>query len=338
MATTPIRPPVDEASLLEQVLRTEAAAIERVAGAIAAGGIAEWAAALDLLEGCRGHLVVSGMGKSGLVGLKMSATFASLGQPSHFVHPAEAVHGDLGRIRRGDLCLLLSASGETEEVATLAGILKADGVSRIGISTNPRSRLARLSDVHLSMGDVVEACPHNLAPTTSTTVMIAMGDALALALAGRRNFAADDFHKHHPGGMLGVGMRPVVEVLRFRTDHNLAVLPESVRVAEAIRPSGENRRAGAILLVDGEGRLSGIFTDGDLRRLLNRDGAAGLERPVREVMPRSPAHLTVESQVRDAVAVVRERRLDEIPVVDAAGRPVGLLDVQDLVTLKAVRD
>jgi arabinose-5-phosphate isomerase len=330
----------DEGSLLEQVLRTEAAAIERVATAVArdpetAGA---WTAALDLLEACQGHVVVSGMGKSGLVGAKISASFSSLGQPSHVVHPSEAVHGDLGRIRRGDVALLLSASGETEEVVALAGILKADGVARIGVSTKPGSGLARLCDVHLPMGDIVEACPHNLAPTTSTTVMLAMGDALALALSARRNFAADDFHKHHPGGMLGLGMRPVVELLRFRVDRNLSVLPDATPVAEAIRPSGEDRRAGAVLLVDAEGRLSGIFTDGDLRRLVNREGAAGLDRPIREVMTRSPVHLTSEQQVRDAVRLVRERRLDEIPVVDRDGRPLGLLDVQDLVTLKAVRD
>jgi arabinose-5-phosphate isomerase len=327
-----------ERSLLERSLRTEAEAISSVAALLAGAEGDAWRLAIDLLEACRGHVVVSGMGKSGLVGAKISATLSSLGQPSNVLHPAEAVHGDLGRIRGGDVALLLSASGETEELVVLAGILKADGLPRIGVSMRPESRLARLCDVHLSMGDLAEACPHNLAPTTSTTVMMAIGDALALALAARRNFAADDFHRHHPGGMLGVGMRPITEVLRFRVDRNLAVVEDGVSAGEAIRPSGEDRRAGAVLLVDGSGRLSGIFTDGDLRRLLNRDGAAGLERPIREVMTPSPAHLTTAHAVRDAVAMVRERRLDEIPVVDAEGRPVGLLDVQDLVTLKAVRD
>ncbi|MHC4832322.1 MAG: KpsF/GutQ family sugar-phosphate isomerase [Planctomycetota bacterium] len=327
-----------ERELLARSLRTEAAAIAAVASALEGPEGEAWRRGLDLLEACRGHVVVSGMGKSGLVGGKISATLSSLGQPSNVVHPAEAVHGDLGRIRSGDVALLLSASGETEEVVVLAGILKADGLPRIGVSMRPESRLATLCDVHLSMGDVAEACPHNLAPTTSTTVMMAIGDALALALAARRNFAADDFHRHHPGGMLGVGMRPITEVLRFRVDRNLAVVEDGATAADAIRPSGEDRRAGAVLLVDAAGRLSGIFTDGDLRRLLNRDGAAGLDRPIREVMTPSPAHLTTAHVVRDAVTMVRERRLDEIPVVDAEGRPVGLLDVQDLVTLKAVRD
>jgi len=327
-----------ERDLLVRSLRTEAEAISAVAASLLGDAREAWRRAVDLLETCRGHVIVSGLGKSGLVGAKISATLSSLGQPSHVIHPAEAVHGDLGRIRRGDVALLLSASGETEEVVVLAGILKADGLPRIGVSTRPDSRLAELCDVHLPMGDLAEACPHNLAPTTSTTVMMAIGDALALALSARRNFAADDFHRHHPGGMLGVGMRPITEVLRFRVDRNLAVVEDGVSAAEAIRPSGEDRRAGAVVLVDGAGRLSGIFTDGDLRRLLNRDGAAGLQRPIREVMTPSPAHLTTAHSVRDAVAMVRERRLDEIPVVDAEGRPVGLLDVQDLVTLKAVRD
>ncbi len=327
-----------ERELLARSLRTEAEAIAAVASVLDGPEGEAWRRGLDLLEACRGHVVVSGMGKSGLVGGKISATLSSLGQPSNVVHPAEAVHGDLGRIRSGDVALLLSASGETEEVVVLAGILKADGLPRIGVSMRPESRLATLCDVHLSMGDVAEACPHNLAPTTSTTVMMAIGDALALALAARRNFAADDFHRHHPGGMLGVGMRPITEVLRFRVDRNLAVVEDGATAADAIRPSGEDRRAGAVLLVDAAGRLSGIFTDGDLRRLLNREGAAGLDRPIREVMTPSPAHLTTAHVVRDAVTMVRERRLDEIPVVDAEGRPVGLLDVQDLVTLKAVRD
>jgi len=333
----------EETSLLAASLAAESEAIERLQRALLgehtlAAGPVEWGAAIDLLQGASGHILVSGMGKSGLVGQKISATLSSLGQPSHFIHPSEAVHGDLGRVRRGDAALLLSASGETEEVVTLAAILKADGVPRVGISTRRGSSLARLSDAHLWLGDVTEACPLNLAPTASTTAMLAVGDALALALARRREFGADDFQRHHPGGMLGVGLRSVLEVLRFRVDRNLSVVADSTRVGEAIRPSGQDRRAGAVVLVDESGRLSGIFTDGDLRRLLNQQGPSGLERPIREVMTASPVHLGPDALVRDAVRIVRERRLDEIPVVDGEGRPLGLLDVQDLVTLKAVRD
>jgi arabinose-5-phosphate isomerase len=333
----------EETSLLAASLAAEGEAIDRLRRALQgehalAAGPGEWCGAIDLLQGASGHILVSGMGKSGLVGQKISATLSSLGQPSHFIHPSEAVHGDLGRVRRGDAALLLSASGETEEVVTLAAILKADGVPRVGISTRSGSSLARLCDAHLWLGDITEACPLNLAPTASTTAMLAVGDALALALARRREFGADDFQRHHPGGMLGVGLRSVLETLRFRVDRNLSVVADSTRVREAIRPSGHDRRAGAVVLVDDSGRLSGIFTDGDLRRLLNQEGPAGLDRPIREVMTASPVRLGPEALVRDAVRIVRERRLDEIPVVDAEGRPLGLLDVQDLVTLKAVRD
>jgi len=324
----------DEAAFLAEALRAEQDAIARVAGRIDAS----WSRAIDLIEPCEGHLIVSGMGKSGLVGQKISATFSSLGQPSHFIHPSESVHGDLGRIRRGDVALLLSFSGETEEVVNLAAILQADKVATIGLSSRPEGTLARLCTVHLNLGDLTEACPHNLAPTASTTAMMAAGDSLALALARRRNFKADDFHRRHPGGMLGAGLRPITEALRFRVGDNLPVVPDSVSVAEALEQSATDRRAGAIVLVDAQGRLSGIFTDADFRRLMRRDPRTGMTTLVRDVMTRHPKHLTVEDLVRDAVRLVREKRLDEIPVVDHEGRPVGLVDVQDLVAMKVVRE
>lgn len=323
----------EEAVFLAEALRAEAEAITRLAQRINPA----WHTALDLLEQCAGHLVISGMGKSGLVGQKISATFASLGQPSHVVHPAEAVHGDLGRIRRDDVVMLLSHSGETDEVVNLAAILQADGVPRLGISSRADSTLARLSSVHLALGDVTEACPLRLAPTASTTAMLAAGDALALALSRRRDFKADDFHKRHPGGMLGAGLRSVMEVLRFRVGDNLPVVRDDRSVLTALEEAASDRRTGAVLLVDAEGRLSGIFTDADLRRLVRRE-QDDLARPIRDVMTRNPQHLLVESLVRDAVVLVREKRLDEIPVVDHDGRPVGLIDVQDLISMRVVRD
>jgi arabinose-5-phosphate isomerase len=326
-----------ETAFVVDALLAEADAVGRLAERVRGVDAAAWHAAISLMEGCRGHVVVSGMGKSGLVGAKISATLSSLGQPSHFVHPSEAVHGDLGRIRREDVALLLSYSGETEEVVALASILKADGVGRIGISAKPESGLARQSDVHLNLGDVVEACPRGLAPTASTTAMLAAGDALALAVARRRNFSADDFHKHHPGGMLGVGLKPVTEIMRFRVGVNLAVVPESSTIGEATTTASGIRRPGATVLVDPSGRLSGIFTDGDLRRVFV-SGQLTHDTPIRSVMTRHPQHLTVDHLVRDAVRLVRERRLDEIPVVDSEGRPVGLIDVQDLIALKVVQD
>jgi arabinose-5-phosphate isomerase len=326
-----------EAAFIADVLGAEADALRRLADAARTILADDWRKAIDLLAACDGHVVVSGMGKSGLVGAKVSATFSSLGQPSNVLHPAEAVHGDLGRVRRGDVVILLSYSGETDEVVSLASILKADRVPRLGISSNHRSSLARLCDVHLSLGDLTEACPLNLAPTTSTTAQLAIGDALALAVARRRNFSEDDFHKAHPGGLLGVGLRPITQALRFRVGENLPVVPDTVSVGEALDQAASDRRAGAIVLVNDAGQLSGIFTDADFRRLM-RQHPDGISRPIHEVMTRHPAHLTTDHLVRDAVQLVRERRLDEIPVLDQDGCPVGLVDVQDLIAMKVVQE
>jgi arabinose-5-phosphate isomerase len=336
MPTTPTQ--TEEAAFIAESLRAEAGAVARLADRIANGpDYTHWQAAIDLLEKCVGHVVVAGMGKSGLVGSKVSATFSSLGQPSHVLHPAEAIHGDLGSVRRHDLVVLLSYSGATEEVINLAAILRADGVKRIGVSKSHKTELATLCDVHIALGEIEEACPHNLAPTTTTTVMLAVGDALALALSRRRDFTADDFHKHHPGGMLGVGLRKITEALRFRVGENLPVVPDDLSVREACELTGASRRAGAILIVDHHQRLAGIFTDGDLRRLLLKDQSA-MDRVIRDVMTPRPQHLTVDDLVRDAVRLVRERRLDEIPVLDHDGKPVGLVDVQDLIAMKVVSE
>jgi arabinose-5-phosphate isomerase len=167
--------------------------------------------------------------------------------------------------------------------------------------------------------------------------MLAIGDALALALSRRRNFNEDDFHKHHPGGMLGVGLRKITEALRFRVGENLPVVPDSITVREACQQTAGNRRAGAILVVDARQQLAGIFTDGDLRRLMMKD-ERGMAKAMLEVMTPRPQHLTVDSLVRDAVLLVRERRLDEIPVLDRDGRPVGLVDVQDLIAMRVVSE
>ena len=322
-----------------EVLRAESDGVARIADSVE-GQIASWTAALDVLQACSGHAVVSGMGKSGLVGMKLSATFSSLGQPSNFVHPAEAVHGDLGRLRRGDVAILLSFSGETEELIALAHILKADEVDLIVISGAEASTLARAATVHLSLGSIIEACPLNLAPTASTTAMMAIGDALALALAQRRNFTADDFHRHHPGGMLGAGLRPVIEVLRFRVGKNLPIVHDQSSVRAALAEAGGARRAGAIVLVDAEGTLSGIFTDGDLRRLVNTSQKLpdSLDESISEHMTRSPRHLSKDDLVRDAVRLVRELRVDELPVVDEHGAPLGLIDIQDLIAMKVVKE
>ncbi len=327
----------EERLFIAEVLRAEARAvsdqIERLGPAIHA--------AVDLIVRCAdagGALLVSGMGKSGLIGRKISATFASLGVPSHEIHPAEAVHGDLGRIRSLDIVLALSNSGETEEVVALASALKQDGVGIISITGGQgQSTLARLATVALSLGQITEASDIGLAPTCSTTATLALGDALALAAARRRSFTADDFARHHPGGSLGGLLRPVVEVLRFIAGKTLPVVRDSLSLREALL-DGERlgRRPGAMILVDDRGTLTGIFTDSDLRRLMLKDPGA-LDAPVRSVMTHSPRSLPDTALVRDAVHLMAQTRQDEIPVVDAHGKPVGLLDVQDLITLRVVR-
>jgi arabinose-5-phosphate isomerase len=326
----------EETRFIAEALEAEASSISSIAERVRQDSetAEDWTRAVELLSGCTGLIVVAGMGKSGLVGAKISATMASLGQPSHVVHPAEAVHGDLGRIRREDAALLLSYSGETEEVVNLALILRADGVRRIGISCRGDTSLAKACDAHLALGDIVEACPLRLAPTASTAAMLAVGDALALAVSRRREFTHDDFRRRHPGGLLGAGLKGITEVLRFRVGDNLPVVADTCSVQQALAAAGEGRRAGALMLVDAQGRLSGIFTDGDLRRHLNSHGVAVLQQPIASVMTMHPCTLPSDALVRDAVRLVRERRLDEIPVVDAAGHPIGLVDVQDLVTMR----
>lgn len=325
-------------ALAEGVLRAEAEAVLNV--------IAHLGPSLDeaveLIASCGGTggtVIVSGMGKSGIIAQKISATLASTGTPSHYLHPSEAMHGDLGRIRAGDVVILLSYSGTTTEVLALAALLRQDDVKMIGLCARPDGHLSRLVDVTLPVGDVTEACPHNLAPTASTTAMLALGDALAMAVSRRRSFSPDDFRKRHPGGWLGLQMMSVVNVLRFRAGENLPLISDAVTVEQMLTEAARQpRRAGAVMLVDQAGRLNGIFTDADLRRQIITMGPAALKKPVSELMTRSPRCLTDTAVVRDAVQMVREMRVDELPVVDGAGRPVGMIDVQDLIALKVIEE
>lgn len=285
-----------------------------------------------------GSLVVSGMGKSGLIGAKISATIASVGVPSHVVHPAEAVHGDLGRITKKDCLLALSYSGTTAEVVALASIVRQDGLPVISITRGDAdAALDRLATAALAVGNVEEACPLSLAPSSSTTATLAIGDALALAASRRLDFTADDFAKRHPGGWLGELLRPVTDALRFKAGDNLPIVRDTLSVGDALRESASvARRPGAMVLVDEHGALTGVFTDGDLRRLvLERAGA--MDVAIADVMTRSPKTLPETATVREALELVREVRADEIPVVDAGGRPVGVLDVQDLLALRVAK-
>lgn len=289
-----------------------------------------------------GSVVVTGMGKSGLIGQKLSATFSSTGTPSHFLHPSEALHGDLGRVRRHDVVLALSYGGQTEEVVDLATILKQDNVPVIAIVGKAECDLGRLAAITLEIGDVTEACPLRLAPTASTTAMLALGDALALAVSRRLDFTADDFKRLHPGGGLGRQLLTVGQAMRFRAGENLPLVPPTLLVHQAFDEAEQHakvnglRRAGALIVASEDGTLAGILTDGDLRRLLIRMGPSALGQPIGRVMTPSPRRLLDSAHVREAVQLVREYRIDEIPVVDAGNRVVGMIDIQDLIALKVI--
>jgi arabinose-5-phosphate isomerase len=333
----------NERALAESIFRAEAAGVAGLAGHLGP----EFHQAIDLIERAArrgGSVLVTGLGKSGLIGTKISATLASLGIASHFVHPTEAAHGDLGNFRKQDVVLALSYSGESDEVIALCAILQQDGIPVISISAGPTpagkpSGLMRVSTINLAIGRVEEDAEISPAPTVSTTATLALGDALALCASRRLQFTHDDFVKRHPGGSLGGLMRPITEALRFVVGKSLNPVPDDVSVAEACKLSETPmRRPGAMLLVDrATGKLTGLFTDADLRRLIERDRSA-LDLPVREVMTKNPGTLPDSARVRDAVRMVREFRRDEIPVVDPLGVPVGMLDVQDLIAMRLVRE
>ncbi|MCA9273760.1 MAG: KpsF/GutQ family sugar-phosphate isomerase [Phycisphaerales bacterium] len=332
--------PSKELELARSVLTDEARALDHAATLIDE----RFCEAVELIARCAqkdGTVLVSGLGKSGLIGAKISATLASLGVPSHPVHPTEATHGDLGRFRRQDVVIALSKSGETEEVVNLAAILRQDGLPVISITSggDEPSSLERVSSVALTIGVGREAGDMP-APTSSTTATLALGDALAIAAARRIRFTDADFAKRHPGGSLGGLLRPVMDVVRFRAGENLPLIDDHLSVGDALKEAENHtgRRPGAMLLVEkASGKLTGIFTDGDLRRLVLGKGGS-LDTPIAEVMTKSPRTMRDDAIIRDALTLFREKRQDEIPVVDAQGRPAGLLDVQDLIALKLVRD
>jgi len=290
--------------------------------------------AVERIVGCKGMLVVTGMGKAGLVGAKISATFASTGTPSHSLHPAEAMHGDLGRIRATDLILALSNSGETEEIKALIPRARSIGAGVIAMTGGPDSTLGRLADCVLDIGRVDEACPLGLAPTASTSAMLALGDALAMVVLAERGFSREDYARYHPLGSLGRRLMKVREVMR--QGEELPLVPSGTRVTSVLLTMSRTKgRPGAALVVAPDGRLAGLFTDGDLRRLLEQGGVSRLESPVDEFMTRSPKVAHPDQLLEEAERLLRDFKKDQVPVVDDSGRPVGLLDVQDVLTAKA---
>ena len=276
---------------------------------------------------CNGRVVVLGVGKSGLIGRKITATLASTGTPSTFVHPSEGMHGDLGMITPRDVVLALSFSGETEEVKRLLPSIQAMRVPLIALTGRKHSKLAKAATVSLVVSVKREACKYNLTPTTSTTAMLAVGDALAMAVMDARGFKREDFARLHPGGILGKRLLWTVKEVMHRGRENPVVREQqTVRAALAVMT---RTRLGAASVVDRGGRLVGYFTDGDFRRLAPQDPLI-LQHKVKTVMTARPHVVTAGTRIGEAAELLRRYRCDNLPVVDAKGRPIGLLDERDL--------
>lgn len=288
-------------------------------------------AAVSLILACRGRVIVSGIGKSGHIARKIASTLSSTGTAAYFVHPAEASHGDLGMIQREDVFIAISYSGESDELLRIVPLVKRQGAKLVVMSGRAQSSLARASDVYLDAAVELEACPHNLAPTASTTAALALGDALAVALLDARGFSADDFARSHPGGALGRKLLThVADVMR--TGEAVPMVQAGTTLAETILEITK-KGMGMTTVVDAERRLVGLFTDGDLRRVLARaSDPRGLR--VDEVMTREPRSVRPEALAVEAVELMERGKSTQMPVVDAEGRLVGALNIHDLFQAK----
>lgn len=303
-----------------QVLALEAEALRATADTLDD----TFARAVELLRGCRGRIIIAGVGKSGLIGRKMAATFTSTGTPAAFLHPVEGLHGDLGIVGRDDVALLISKSGESEELLGLLEALVRMGVRLIAMTAEPGSRLGRHADVVLSLGRREEACPHDLAPTTSTTVTLALGDALAVALLQEKGFRAEDFARLHPGGALG--RRLLTRVRDVMETHNLPTLAPTATMREAVVALAERRGIG---IVTDAGMVQGVVTAGDLTRLMERE-ADVLAVPVRQVMTPSP-RVARDGELGSAVLHRMETAgVMAMPVLDDRDLLVGVIHLHDL--------
>ena len=283
--------------------------------------------AVEILLACSGRVVTTGMGKSGIIAQKLSATLASIGTPSLFLHPAEAIHGDLGRIVKGDALVAVSNSGDTEEILALVAWVKRLGVPLVTLSGNPRSPLAQAADAHIDVGVRVEACPLGLAPTASTTAALAMGDALSMALLERRGFTVDDFAVLHPGGRLGKKLLRV-EDLMHRGDEIPCVGPATPMKDVLFEMT--RKRLGLTTVVEPDGKLLGLISDGDLRRQMERHGYALLDRSAADCMTREPLLVGARELATRALDLMEAKRVTALLVIDADGRIAGVLHLHDL--------
>ena len=315
-----------------EVIRAEAEAIASVTPIVDAS----FGQACRMIYECAGSCIVSGIGKAGIIGRKISATLASTGTPSHFLHPAEAVHGDLGRLRKNDVVIVLSYGGETDEVTRLINMVKQLQIRLIAITGEHDSTLCKYSDVSLCMGQMSEACPLGVAPSVSTACMLAVGDALAFTVMKARRFSVEDYVRFHPGGSLGAKLMTVEQSMMFKPGEKLPLAEMTDTIGRLFEKTGDVKRHGAVMIVDKDGRLAGIITDADLRRLMTRHGRDVFDLKAGDVMTAGCKRIRADALAAEATAIFHKYRIDDLPVVDADDRPVGLIDVQDIVTIKVV--
>jgi len=307
----------------KEVLRIEAEAIRRLIPRIDS----KFEKAVEMIYNCKGRVVVTGMGKPGFIAQKISATLSSLGTPSLFLHPAEALHGDLGRVTKDDVVIAISNSGETEEITRFLPMVKKIGAKMIALTGRQRSTLAKFSDITIDVSVEKEACSLGLAPTSSTTATLAMGDALAVALLDKRGFKKEDYAFYHPAGALGKRLLLKVEDIMRKGSDN-PIVKENAIIKDVLLKITK-ARAGSAAVVNASGKLVGIFTDGDLRRHLEIDPDLTKKR-VSQVMTKGPTTIKKGHLAAEAFKILKEKRIDEVPIVNEKNKPVGLLDVQDL--------
>lgn len=323
----------EQLRMAKEIITSEASALDRLAKNLPL----DFHDAAERIVRCEGSVIVTGMGKAGWIGQKISASFASTGTCSHFLHPAEAIHGDLGRVGTHDVVLAFSNSGETGEILHLLPTFRKIGASVISVTAREQSTLASNSDLILNYGVTTEAGHLGLAPSTSTTTMLALGDALVLVVSRMKNFATADFARYHPGGALGKRLSAVDEIMRPIEQCRIAQETETVREVY-IRFSGRQRRAGVVLVTNQDGVLTGLFTDSDLARLLEVQAEIKFDQPICEVMTKQPVTVRSGQKTMLAVETLACRNLSELPVIDAGGVPVGLIDITDVLSFLPSED
>ncbi len=316
-----------------EVIRSEARALLGLADRLND----EFCEAIDLLSQCQGNVLVSGMGKAGLIGQKIAATLASTGTPSHFLHPSEAIHGDLGRVQADDVLILLSFSGETAEIVTLADALGTLNAKYVAITGRMSSRLASQAARTIDLGPINEACSLGLAPTTSTAAMLAVGDAIALVLSRKQDFGPLDFARYHPGGSLGRKLAKVEDAMRPLVECRVA--DQNLTIREILVQQGRpGRRTGAIMALGDGQALCGIFTDSDLARLLESRRDRAIDGPLSSVMTCDPLRVVAGSRLTAAVELMTQKKISELPVVDVDAKPIGMIDITDVVGILPAAD